>query len=183
MSIIVNYITFNAVFQDCFSNGKLICICAIALKDLLFFLKILKNFFYCAKLVQAMKKIPVTTELLQRFRANPQTLILEGYCVNFDNVTVYNDGSSYALTVLNHLGITECCIFTEQTAFIDEVLAILCGNVKFCGVSTFVADYLKSRFDVTDVTDCTLYAWDGEQLDTRVIDCEISQSRTQYATQ
>ena len=143
----------------------------------------MKNFFHCAKLVQAMKQVPITTELLRLFRQNEQTLLFEGYCVNFDNVTVYSDFDSYALTVLNHLGITECCIYTEQTAFIDEVLTILRGNVKFCGVSTFVADYLKSRFDVTDVTDCTLYVWNGEPLDTSVIDCEIRPLGTQYAQQ
>ena len=69
-----------------------------------------------------MKQVPVTTELLQRFRAKPQTLLFEGYCVNFDNVTVYSDFDSYALTAVNHLGATECCIYTSQTAFRDKVV-------------------------------------------------------------
>lgn len=130
-----------------------------------------------------MKQVPITTELLQRFRANPQTLIFEGYCVNFDNVTVYNDGDSYALTAVNHLGATECCIYTEQTSFIDEVAEMLRGGVKLCGVSAFITDYLKQRYNFEWLTRCGLYVWNGLPLDTSVIDCDIRPLELQYAKQ
>lgn len=130
-----------------------------------------------------MKKIPVTTELLRRFRENPQTLIFEGYCVNFDNVEVFNDGDSYALTAVNYLGDTECCIFTYKTSFIDEVLDILHGSVKFCGVSHFVTDYLHARYKFEWLTRCDLYAWNGSPLNTSVIDCDIRPIDLSYARQ
>ena len=147
------------------------------------FSKSLKNFCCYVKLVQAMKQVPITTQLLRHFRENPQTLIFEGYCVNFDDVTIYNDGDSYALTAVNHLGVIECCIYTEQTAFIDEVVGILRGNVKFCGVSTFITDYLKERYDFEWLTHCDLYVWNGKPLNLSVIDCEIRPLELQYAKQ
>lgn len=131
-----------------------------------------------------MKRVPVTTELLRLFRSNPQTLIFEGYCVNFDNVTVYNDGGSYALTVVNHLGVTECCLYTDSTAFIDEVLAMLSGNVKLCGVSPFVTEYLQSKFDLLWLTRCDLYVWNGKPLDLSVIgDCDVRPLKASYVKQ
>lgn len=130
-----------------------------------------------------MKQVPVTVELLRHFCVNPQTLIFDGYCVNFDNVKVYADGDSYALTATNFLGATECCIFTEQTSFIDEVVDILHGAVKFCGVSPFVTDYLQSRYNFEWLTHCDLYAWNGKPLDLSVIDCEIRPLELSYAKQ
>lgn len=131
-----------------------------------------------------MKKVPITTELLRRFRKIPQTLIFEGYCVNFDNVTVYNDGDSYALTAVNHLGNTECCLYTDSTAFIDEVVGILNGAVKFCGVSTFVTDYLQARYGFKWLTRCYLYVWNGKPLDLSVIDgCNVRPLEPSYVQQ
>lgn len=124
--------------------------------------------------MQTMKKVPITTELLRYFRSNPQTVIFEGYCVNFDGVTVYNDGDSYALTVINHLGVTECCLYTESVPFIDEVLSVLHGAVKLCGVSAFVTDCIQKQYAFTWLTHCDLYVWNGKPLDLSVIsDCEI----------
>lgn len=133
--------------------------------------------------IQTMKQVLITTELLRHFRENPQTVIFEGYCVNFDNVTIYNDGDSYALTVVNHLGVTECCLFTDKTAFIDEVAAVLHGAVKFCGVSPFITDYLKSRYSFEWLTHCDLYAWNGKPLDLSIIDCEIRSLDLSYVKQ
>ncbi len=130
-----------------------------------------------------MKKVSVTTKLLNRFRSNPATLIFEGYCVNFDNVTIYNDGDSYALTVVNHLGVTECCVDTSNTSFIDELLKSLCGKVKFCGVSKFVVDYLQSKYVFNWLTNCDLYVWNGNPLDLSVIDCEIRPLEMSYVRQ
>lgn len=133
--------------------------------------------------MQAMKQVPVTTQLMQFFRQKPQMLIFEGYCVNFDNVKVYNDGDSYALTATNYLGATECCLYTEHTSFIDEVVDILHGNVKFCGVSPLVTTHLHAKYNFEWLTHCDLYVWNGKPLDTSVIDCEIRPLELQYAKQ
>ena len=134
--------------------------------------------------MQAMKQVQITTELLKRFRGNPQTVIFEGYCVNFDNVTIYNENDSYALTVVNHLGVTECCLYTDSTKFIDEALSMLHGRVKLCGVSPFVTDYLQSRCNFIWLTHCDLYVWNGNPLDLSVIaDCEIRPLDFSYVQQ
>ena len=144
----------------------------------------MKNRLRCVRIMQAMKKVPITTELLKRFRSNPQTVIFEGYCVNFDNVTVYNDGDSYALTVVNHLGVTECCLYTDSTSFIDDALSVLRGSVKFCGVSSFVTGYLQSRYNFKWLTHCDLHVWNGNPLDLSVIaDCEIRPLDVSYVQQ
>lgn len=134
-----------------------------------------------------MKQVQITTELLQRFRANPQTLIFEGYCVNFDNVNVYNDGDSYALTALNHLGVTECCILTEDASFIDSVVGILRGTVKLCGVAPHITDYLKQRYSFNWFTACDLFVWSGQPLGLSVLDgaphCEIRPLEFSYVQQ
>lgn len=130
-----------------------------------------------------MKQVPITSELLQRFRKNPQTIIFEGYCVNFKDVKVYNEGENYALVSTNYLNETECCIFTCQTAFIDEVVGILHGTVKFCGVSPFVTDYLQAKYAFEWTTHCDLYVWNGKPLNLSVIDCEIRPLDKSYAQQ
>lgn len=131
-----------------------------------------------------MKKVPITTQLLRYFRTVPQMLIFEGYCVNFDGVTIYNDGDSYALTAVNHLGDIECCLYSNDAAFIDEMLSLLYGNVKFCGVSAFVTDHLQSRYAFKWLTRCDLYAWNGKPLNLSVIDnCEIRPIDVSYAQQ
>lgn len=130
-----------------------------------------------------MKQVPITSELLRHFRSNPLTIIFEGYCVNFKGVTVYSEGESYALTATNHLGATECCLFTDQTPFIDKVLGILRGKVKFCGVSPFVTRYLQSKYGFDWLTHCDLYVWNGQPLNLSVIDCEIRPLELQYAQQ
>ena len=129
-----------------------------------------------------MKQIQVTTELLQQFRSNPQTLLFEGYCVNFDNVTVYAEDNSYALTA-PYGGVTDCCVYTDNLAFVDKVLEILHGNVKFCRVSKFIADYLQNKFTALWRTNCYLYVWNGKQLNTSVIDCDIRPLDPKYAQQ
>lgn len=134
-----------------------------------------------------MKQLQINAQLKQVFRSNPRTLIFEGYCDNFSNVTIYNDGSNYALTVLNNFGATECCIFSDSTQFIDSVFATLRGRIKICGVSTFVTDYLASKYDFLWLTHCTLYAWNGKPLDLSVFDCsprcDIRPLDQQYAQQ
>ncbi len=131
--------------------------------------------------MQAMKKIPVTTQLLDYFRSNGETLIMEGYCKYFDNVTVYNDGVSYAV-VANTNGSAECCIYSESTSFIDGVIRSVLGKVvKFCGVSQFVTDYINSKYTFNWQTDCYLYVWNGEPIlhesrcDLRAIDSSYAQ--------
>lgn len=133
--------------------------------------------------MQAMKIVPLTTELLRRFRSNPQTLIFEGYCVNFDGVTLYNEGDCYALTVVNGSGVTECCIYGDDAAFVDEVLKRLHGAVKLCGVSPFVTERVGQRHSFNWLTHCDLFAWNGNPLNLDVIDCEIKPLDVSYAQQ
>lgn len=130
-----------------------------------------------------MKQVRITTELLYRFRSNPRTVIFEGYCVNFEDVKVYSEDDSYALTTVNHLGNTECCIFTDSTEFIDKVLAALRGNVKLCGVSPFVTEYLRSKYAFNWLTHCDLYVWNGKRMDLSIIDCDIRPLDVSYSQQ
>lgn len=131
-----------------------------------------------------MKQVPITPQLLRFFRGNPQTLIFEGYCVNFDDVTVYCDNDGYALTALNGSGGLECCVYTDSASFLDELLTVLHGNVKFCGVTPFVRDYLQARYRFDWLTRCDLYVWNGKQLDLGVLDgCDIRPLDLSYVKQ
>lgn len=130
-----------------------------------------------------MKQVPVTAQLKQFFRSCPQTLIMEGFCNYFDNVTVFNDGDNYALVARIAANYRQCCMYTSSTDFIDEVLAMLDGEVEFYGVSSFVTDYLAPKFPFKWLTNCTLYVWDGHPLDTSVIDCDIRRLDSSYVQQ
>ena len=125
----------------------------------------MKNFCYCGILAQAMKKIPVTKELLQYFRDNTETLIMEGYCKYFDNVTVYEEDGGYATVFVDNNGGAHCCVYNSKETFIDSLLAQYDGNtVEFCAVSPAVTDYLRSKYVFTWETNCDLFVWNGEPL-------------------
>lgn len=128
-----------------------------------------------------MKQIPITPQLKQLFRSRPQTLIMEGYCNYFDDVAVFSDGDNYALIAAISPSYRQCCMYTASTSFIDEVLAMLDGEVEFYGVSAFVTDYIAQKYAFAWLTKCTLYVWDGRPLDTTVIDCDVRQLDTSYA--
>lgn len=133
-------------------------------------------------LLQVMKEINITSELLGYFRSKGETLIMEGYCKNYGNVTVFNDGDSYAVVAIDCNGSVECCISSSDTAFIDEVTKRFGGIVKFCGVSEFVTDYLKSQYRFLWETDCYLYVWNGEPLPYEC-KCDLRPVDGQYAQQ
>lgn len=128
-----------------------------------------------------MKQVPITPQLKQFFRSCAQTLIMEGYCNYFDDVAVYNDGDSYALIATISPTYRQCCMYTASTSFIDEVLAMLDGEVEFYGVPTFVTDYVSQKYAFKWLTNCTLYVWDGQPLDTTVINCNIRPLDPSYA--
>lgn len=111
-----------------------------------------------------MERIEITSELLKQFRQKPQTLIMEGYCVNVENTAVYRDGDNYAAVSKGLDGGTAICVDTENTKFIDELLSEFCGRIEFCGASTFVTDYLKNKYEFLWETNCDLYVWNGEDL-------------------
>lgn len=110
-----------------------------------------------------MEKQKITAELTERLKSNPQTIIMAGYCKNVGQTAVYSCGNSVA-TVSEVLGETECCVYSDDTEFIDGLLGILHGKVKFCGVDGFVTDYIKRRYNLLWETNCDLYVYDGRPL-------------------
>lgn len=110
-----------------------------------------------------MIQLQPTPQLLAKFKSQPDTLIFEGYCTNADSVVIYNDGDSYAL-LANVKGAQECCIKTDSEDFVLEVIRQLRGEVKFCGVDTYVTELLRRRYCFLSETNCDLYAWNGQPL-------------------
>ncbi|MCH5151563.1 MAG: hypothetical protein J1F65_02760 [Clostridiales bacterium] len=110
-----------------------------------------------------MKQIQPTTELLQRFKNNADTLIFEGYCALCKDVTIYNQGDDYAL-IANVNGAHKCCFKTDSEDFVLSVLGKLKGKVELCGVDPFVTACLKRRYGFIWETNCYLYVWNGEPL-------------------
>lgn len=150
---------------------------------IIFYEKLLKISLRFGILLQVMKKIPITSELIQRFRLTKETLIMEGYCKNYENVTVYNDGDNYAVIAVDYDASVDCCLYASNVGFIDEVVSSFdCGAVEFCGVSAFVTDYLKSKYKFIWETDCYLYVWNGKDLSYKC-KCDLRPIDGQYAQQ
>lgn len=110
-----------------------------------------------------MKKIAPNPQLIAKFKSQRDTLIFEGYCENADSVAIYNDGDSYAL-VADVKGAKEICIKTDSEKFVLEVVQLLHGKVKFCGVDQFVTNCLRQRYNFLWENNCDLYAWNGQPL-------------------
>lgn len=110
-----------------------------------------------------MKKITPTSDLLQRFHNNAQLLIFEGYIANTDAYSLYSDGVNYALTYPEK-DFVNLCLYGDDAQFIDEVLSLLYGNVKLCGVSQWTKNYLATKYDFLWQTDCFLCVWNGKPL-------------------
>lgn len=110
-----------------------------------------------------MKRLQPTAELLAKFKSQADTLIFEGYCAYTSDVTIYNDGDSYAL-LANVNGVCKCCFKTDSEEFVFAVLDKLQGRVELCGVDPFVTGCLKRRYKFLWETDCYLYVWNGEPL-------------------
>lgn len=111
-----------------------------------------------------MKKIPVTKQLIDLFGQQPQSLILQGYCLYAPQVEVYTDGVSYALTT-NIRGNNHCCICSSDIGFVSQVVASLHGIWEFSGVPTFVTHFVKQQYSLLWETSCYLYCWDGKPID------------------
>ena len=110
-----------------------------------------------------MKQLRITKDLKNFFKSNPDTLIFEGYCSNGYDVTVYNEGDSYALVA--DVGNTyHVCFKTRNAAFVGKVLNKISGIIKVCGVDPFVTKIFKSRYQFRWETNCDLYAWNGKRL-------------------
>lgn len=125
----------------------------------------MKNFSCCGILAQAMKKIPITNELLDIFRSRAETLIMEGYCKYMDNVSAYVDGGSYATVYVDKDGGEHCCVYNASERFIDELLTLFNGErAEFCAVSPIVTEYLRNRYAFSWETNCDLFVWNGEPL-------------------
>lgn len=110
-----------------------------------------------------MQKINVTSELIQFFKGNPDTLIFEGYISILKDVAIYNDGDSYAL-VAKVNGVNKCCFRTDSADFVLAVIAKVSGRVELCGVDPSVTDIVKQHYALLWETNCDLYVWNGEPL-------------------
>ena len=111
-----------------------------------------------------MKQIQPTQQLLEKFKTTPETLIFEGYCTNVDDVVIYNDGDSYAL-IANVNGSIKCCFNTDSEDFVWSVVDRLhYAQVEFCGVTPFITEILRSRYNFIWETNCYLYVWNGAPL-------------------
>lgn len=111
-----------------------------------------------------MEEISITAELLKKFRQKAQTLIMEGYCVNVKGTRVFCSGEDYATVSRGSDNVVKICIDTQNAVFVDELLENFGLEVEFCGVSSYVTEYLKSKYDFAWETDCDLYAYDGGDL-------------------
>ena len=126
-----------------------------------------------------MQRLEVTNELKNFFKSSPDTLIFEGYCCNADAVEVYCDGDSYAL--IAHVGsAVEVCIKSIDEDFIWQVVGMLHGVVKFCGVDPFVTRLLQTRYEFNWLTNCNLHAWNGQPLPYEC-KCDIRSMDAAYA--
>ena len=126
-----------------------------------------------------MERLDVTNDLKRFFKSNADTLIFEGYCCNADEVTVLNDGDSYAL--IAHVGKSvEVCIKSLDKDFILQVVSTLHGVVKFCGVDPFITQLLQSRYEFMWLTHCNLFAWNGKPLPYRC-KCDVREMDAAYA--
>ena len=126
-----------------------------------------------------MKKLVPTPELLEFFRSRPDMLIFEGYCRLTDEATIWQNGDSFALAA--KIGdVYKCCFATEDTNFVNQVIAPLCGKVELCGVDTRITDALRDSYDYEYETHCYLCVWNGDALPHKNI-LEISPMSPLYA--
>ena len=110
-----------------------------------------------------MKQLKLTKDLKQLFKSNPETLIFEGYCSNAGDVTILNEGDSYALIAKVGESV-DVCFKTRNASFVSKVIAKLHGTVKLCGVDPFVTQIFKARYFFKWQTSCDLYVWNGKRL-------------------
>ncbi|MCM1533655.1 MAG: GNAT family N-acetyltransferase [Corallococcus sp.] len=129
-----------------------------------------------------MKQVPITKELLDTFRGSSQTLIMEGYCKYFSDVTVYTDGNGYATVAVTGEETRECCISGEDVSFAESLITSLNGQIKFCGVSPVITEYLRKKYRFEWETNCYLYVWNGKPLACEC-KCEIRPIDATYAAE
>ncbi|MBR2974283.1 MAG: hypothetical protein IKC47_00870 [Clostridia bacterium] len=108
--------------------------------------------------------IPITQndDLITQNRHDKRFLNIVGLIKNGTNVKLYTDGNgSVALVENNHT----VCFVTQSTSFVDEVVATLCGEISFCGISNEILQHLQSIYQLDWVTLCSLYAYNGLHFD------------------
>ena len=125
-----------------------------------------------------MEQLRVTSELKKFFKSNADTLIFEGYCCNASDVAIFHDGDSYAL-IAQMGNSADVCIKSLNADFIWEVIGMLHGTVKICGVDPFVTQLLKSRYAFKWETHCDLYVWNGKPLSYEC-KCDIREMSAAY---
>ena len=111
-----------------------------------------------------MKKIPVTTQLLEQFKSKPQTLILYGYLTAMANVDLYQSGDNYA-TVVHNGRFYECTIASEDVDFVDQFVDSFSNcYAEFRMITPKVANYLATKYNFGYRVTCGLFVWNGQPL-------------------
>lgn len=111
-----------------------------------------------------MKKIQVTTQLLQQFKSQPQTLILYGYLTAMPNVDLYQSGNNYA-TVVHNGRFYECTIASEDLDFVDKFVGSFSNcYAEFRMITPKVANYLATKYQFGYRVTCGLFVWNGQPL-------------------
>ena len=111
-----------------------------------------------------MKKIQVTTQLLQQFKSQPQTLILYGYLTAMPNVDLYQSGNNYA-TVVHNGRFYECTIASEDLDFVDKFVGSFSNcYAEFRMITPKVANYLATKYQFGYRVTCGLFVWNGQSL-------------------
>ncbi len=129
-----------------------------------------------------MKELQINDQLIKFFQSNYLTQIMAGTCINYpQGCRAFTDGESYALLVSENGTVTDCYLYTQNLAFVDEVCQSLHGEVSFNGVTEQIYTYLRSKYTETYFTACNLYVWDGTPLtrqaqgDLRKVDSSMAQ--------
>ena len=122
--------------------------------------------------------ISANDNLIEKNKDNKRFLNIVGLIKNGQNTRLYTDGNgSVALVENNHT----VCFVTENLAFVDEVIAMLDGEITFCGISNTILQHLQATYPLTWVTKCSLYAYNGNSFDEiDVVDADIRPMDVNY---
>ena len=124
--------------------------------------------------------IPISANdnLIVANKADKRFLNVLGLIKNSNNVKLYTDGNGSVGLVEN--GHTLCFV-TENLSFVDEVVATVTVEITFCGVSNKILEHLQSNYDLTWITRCSLYAYNGNSFDgIDVVQAQIKPIDAQY---
>ena len=110
-----------------------------------------------------MEQLAINKELLDFFKSDPETLLFDGFACYDDNAVAYREGNSLAL-VAKVRDTYKLCLKTDSEQFVLNILSSLHGKIEFCGVDTFVTEWIRPRYPFAWETNCYLYAWNGKPL-------------------